>query len=185
MTKYLSTRPVGYVAFVLFILTIFMSNWALMNLGWNCSQNGPCVIPVWPGVWAPSGVLFAGVALVLRDVIQNLLGKRWTLFAIFVGAVRSGANSPASLVLGSTLAFLFSELADFAVYTPLRKKSLALAILASGLVGSFVDSVIFLQMAFGSLDYILGQVIGKFWMSVLGAAILLGGHRVLTPRTMA
>ena len=51
----------------------------------------------------------------------------------------------------------FSELADFAVYTPLRERHLTLATVLSGLVGSIVDSVIFLSLAFGSLDFIVGH----------------------------
>ena len=43
----------------------------------------------------------------------------------------------------------------------------------SGLVGSIVDSVIFLSLAFGSLDFIVGQVIGKFWMSLIAGAMII------------
>lgn len=77
-----------------------------------------------------------------------------------------------AVVLGSTAAFLFSELADFAVYTPMRRRFPSSAVVVSGLVGSVVDSMIFLSLAFGSLDYLFGQVLGKFWMSLLGGAVL-------------
>jgi len=80
--------------------------------------------------------------------------------------------APSEIVLGSTLAFFFSELADFLVYTPLREKHLTLAIILSGLVGSVLDSLIFLSLAFGSLDFVVGQVIGKFWMSLLGGIVI-------------
>ena len=85
----------------------------------------------------------------------------------------SGILSEPAIILGSTCAFLFSELADFAVYTPLRERHLTLAIVLSGLVGSIVDSVIFLSLAFGSLDFIVGQVIGKFWMSLIAGAMII------------
>lgn len=49
----------------------------------------------------------------------------------------------------------------------------AWAIMASGLVGSMVDSAIFLSLAFGSIEFIFGQVLGKFWMS-LAVALLIG-----------
>lgn len=71
------------------------------------------------------------------------------------------------------MAFFFSELADLVVYTPMRKKWPAWAIMASGLVGSMVDSAIFLSLAFGSIEFIFGQVLGKFWMS-LAVALLIG-----------
>ncbi len=39
-----------------------------------------------------------------------------------------------------------------------------LAVLASSAVGLVVDSVVFLYLAFGSLEFLLGQVLGKGWM---------------------
>ena len=162
----MSGRTVGLISLILFILTIPAGNWVVMNVGTVCP-------PVWPGIMSPSAVLFAGLALILRDAVQSLLGKRWTLVAIAAGAALSGVLSEPAIILGSTCAFLFSELADFAVYTPLRERHLTLAIVLSGLVGSIVDSVIFLSLAFGSLDFIVGQVIGKFWMSLIAGAMII------------
>jgi hypothetical protein len=34
-------------------------------------------------------------------------------------------------------------------------------------VGLVVDSMVFLWLAFGSLDFLAGQVVGKSWMVVL------------------
>ena len=64
-------------------------NWVVMNVGTVCTADGPCLIPVWPGIMAPSGVLMAGVALVLRDGLQAKLGVRWSLYAIIIGAALS------------------------------------------------------------------------------------------------
>ena len=64
----------------------------------------------------------------------------------------------------SAAAFLLSELADFAVYTPLQSRGLVLAVLASSLVGLVADSILFLWLAFGSLDFLAGQILGKLWM---------------------
>ena len=169
----MSGRTVGLISLILFILTIPAGNWVVMNVGTVCPPDSPCLIPVWPGIMSPSAVLFAGLALILRDAVQSLLGKRWTLVAIAAGAALSGVLSEPAIILGSTCAFLFSELADFAVYTPLRERHLTLAIVLSGLVGSIVDSVIFLSLAFGSLDFIVGQVIGKFWMSLIAGAMII------------
>lgn len=163
---------IGLITLVLFILTIPLGNWVVMNVGLVCDPNGPCLIPVWPGVWSPSAVMLAGLALVLRDAVQSLLGNLWTIAAILAGAVLSAVLADPAVVLGSACAFLFSELADFAVYTPMRKRLPSTAVIVSGLVGSVVDSMIFLTLAFGSLDYLFGQVLGKFWMSLLGGFIL-------------
>ena len=162
----------GLLTLILFILTIPLGNWVVTNVGLVCDPEGPCLIPVWPGVWSPSAVMLAGLALVLRDAVQNLLGNRWTIVSILAGAALSALLSEPAVVIGSTAAFLFSELADFAVYTPMRHRLPSTAVIVSGLVGSVVDSMIFLTLAFGSLDYLFGQVLGKFWMSLLGGAVL-------------
>ncbi len=169
--------PIGLASLILFILTIPAGNWAVVHVGVACSPDGPCLIPVWPGVMSPSAVLLAGLALVLRDAVQSLLGNRWTLFAIAAGAALSGFLSESSIVIGSAAAFLFSELADFAVYTPMRKRCPSIAVVLSGLAGSLVDSMIFLLLAFGSLEFLFGQVLGKFWMSLLGGALLFVWRR--------
>ena len=65
------------------------------------------------------------------------------------------------------MAFLFSELADFGVYTPLRKRFWLWAMIPSNLVGTVLDSVIFLALAFGSLEFLAGQVVGKTWVTLL------------------
>jgi uncharacterized PurR-regulated membrane protein YhhQ (DUF165 family) len=75
--------------------------------------------------------------------------------------------------VASIAAFLLSELADLAVYAPLQRKRLVLAVIASGVVGAAIDSAVFLWMAFGSLDFIVGQIVGKLWMTVIAAIILM------------
>ena len=162
----------GLISAVLFILTIPLGNWVVMNVGLVCLKDGPCLVPVLPGLMAPSAVLLAGLALVLRDAVHHCLGTRWAFYCILAGTALSGFLSDASLVIASCAAFLFSELADFAVYTPMRRRFPSSAVVVSGLVGSVVDSMIFLSLAFGSLDYLFGQVLGKFWMSLLGGAVL-------------
>jgi uncharacterized PurR-regulated membrane protein YhhQ (DUF165 family) len=155
--------PAGLAALALFLGCIPLANWLIGNVGTVCVPNGPCLIRVAPGLMAPSGVVVIGAALVLRDVVQRLLGATWALAAIFAGAALSLAIAPPALVVASATAFLLSELADFAVYTPLQRRRLLLAMLASSGVGLVVDSVVFLWLAFGSLDYLAGQVVGKAW----------------------
>ena len=168
----MSARNEGYAYLVAFILTIPAANWMIGNVGAVCPENSPCLIPVGFDVMAPSGVIMVGLALVLRDLVQRRLGKLWALGAIVVGALLSALIAPQALVLASGAAFLVSELADFAVYTPLQKKRLVLAVFMSGVVGLVVDSILFLQLAFGSLDYLSGQIIGKTWMIVLALPII-------------
>jgi uncharacterized PurR-regulated membrane protein YhhQ (DUF165 family) len=116
---------------------------------------------------APSGVLMAGIALVLRDLVQRRLGVAAASLAILAGAALSALLAPPALVIASAVAFLLSEFADLAVYTPLARRGLVLAVVTSGVAGLVVDSIVFLWLAFGSLDFLAGQIVGKAWMVLL------------------
>lgn len=167
----------GFLYLAGFIGSIPLANFLIDNVGFVCVPNGPCLIPVAPGIMAPSGVLMVGIALVLRDFVQRELGWAWALGAILVGTGLSAAIAPPSLVLASGVAFLLSELADFAVYTPLARRRLILAVVASGAVGVVVDSLLFLWLAFGSLEYLAGQIIGKAWAVALAVLVIHRLHR--------
>ena len=156
-------RSVGLLAFAGFLACIPLANFLILHVGTVCVPNGPCLIPVAPNLMAPSGVMLIGVALVLRDVMQRCLGKSASLLAIAIGTALSAFIAPPALLLASASAFLLSEMADFAVYTPLAQRRLVLAVIASSLVGLVVDSVVFLTLAFGSLEFLAGQVVGKTW----------------------
>jgi len=157
----------GTIFLVLFCLTIPAANWMIGNVGTVCVPKGPCLVPVAPGVMAPSGVLMVGAALVLRDLVQRRVGVEFGIGAIIAGAALSAGLAPPSLVLASATAFLLSEFADFAVYTPLARRRLVAAVVASSVAGLIVDSIVFLWLAFGSLDFLFGQVHGKLWMVLL------------------
>jgi len=86
------------------------------------------------------------------------------------------------LASSTTRPFLFSELADFAVYQPLRERRWLLAVAASNLVGLVIDSALLLQIAFGSLDFINGQIIGKTWTTIVAVPVLLALRRWVVPR---
>lgn len=163
---------IGYSALALFIATIPAANWLIGNAGTVCVPNGPCLIPVGLGFDAPSGVLMIGLALVLRDIVHRELGWRWAVCAILTGAALSAYVAPPALVVASATAFLLSELADLAVYAPLYRRRLVAAVMASSIVGAVIDSAVFLLIAFGSLKYLPGQVIGKAWMVLLALPII-------------
>lgn len=160
----------GIVSLVGYILTIFAANLAISTIG---------LVPVGMGLMAPAGVYFAGLAFTLRDAVQETMGRRWTVAAILIGAAISAGLS-AQLALASGIAFLISELADFAVYTPLRGRSWAAAVAASNIVGTVLDSALFLWLAFGSLSFLPGQVVGKLWMTALAIALIALYRRFCT-----
>ena len=160
-------RRIGLVAAAAYIATIFAANWAI-------DRYGP--VSVGFGLMAPAGVYFAGLAFTLRDITQNTLGPRAVLGAIVVGAGTSALVDP-SLAFASATAFLVSELADFAVYTPLRRRGWLKAVVASNVVGLCLDSVLFLWLAFDSLDFLRGQLVGKAWMTAAFVALLVPFRR--------
>jgi hypothetical protein len=155
-----------------------LANWLILHAGTVCVPSGPCLVPVAPGIMAPSGVLMVGVALVFRDVVQRCLGLRFGLLAIAAGTALSALVAPPALVVASGTAFALSELADFAVYTPLQRRRLLLAVIASSLVGLVVDSIVFLALAFGSLEFLPGQIIGKTWAVLIAIPMVRLVRRV-------
>jgi hypothetical protein len=48
------------------------------------------------------------------------------------------------------------------------------AVVASNIIGLIADSVFFLWFAFGTLNLLEGQVIGKAWMTLLAIPIVVG-----------
>jgi uncharacterized PurR-regulated membrane protein YhhQ (DUF165 family) len=168
-------RAEGVLFLAGFALCIPAANWLIGNAGTVCPPGGPCLIPVAPGLMAPSGVLMIGLALVLRDLVQRRLGLVTAAVAVLAGAALSAAFAPPALVVASAVAFLLSEGADLAVYTPLQRRGLTLAVAASSVVGLVVDSLVFLWLAFGSLEFLAGQVLGKAWMVLLALPVI---HRL-------
>lgn len=175
----------GWVAALLFVATVLAANWALQTFG---------VVTIFPGLQAPAGVFFVGVALILRDVVQETLGRLAVVACILAGAglsywVSDAVSIPgghASIAVASGAAFLLSELADFAVYTPLRERTLAGGIVASQVAGAVVDSALFLWLAFGSLALFWGQFVGKTLIVIPALALLpLWKRTLLSPSSRA
>ena len=152
----------GWLVAALYVGTVFAANWAIQRFG---------AVPVGFGLAAPAGVYFAGLAFTLRDLTHEALGRRAVLAAIAAGAACSALVSP-RFALASGTAFLLSELADYAVYAPLRRRHWLGAVALSNAVGLVLDSVLFLGLAFGSLAFLPGQVVGKAWMTALAVALL-------------
>lgn len=162
----------GVVAAVLFVATVWLANWLLSRYG---------VVSIGFGLYAPAGVFAVGIALTLRDIVHRTLGRVAVFVCIAAGCVlayfiEAGGTIPGGLApvaVASAAAFLFSETADLAVYTPLEHRSFLGAVAASNVVGAVVDSALFLWLAFGSLEFMQGQVVGKLYMTALALPLLL------------
>lgn len=153
-----------------FLACIPAANWLIGNVGTTCIPSGPCLIPVAPGLMAPSGVLLIGVALALRDAVQEAMGRRWVAGLIGASAALSLTFAPPALAVASAVAFLLSELLDFAVYDRMRQRALWAAVLLSGLAGAVADSALFSALAFGTVKWAPGLVLAKVYASALFAA---------------
>lgn len=165
-------NKIGIASLIAFGATVPAANLLIQNVGTTCVPDGPCLIPVGFGLMAPSGVLLIGLAFVLRDLVHRLLGPAWAVAAIIVGAALSYAVAPPALALASGLSFLLAEAVDFAVYAPLAKRRFLLAVAASSIAGIVVDSALFLWVAFGSLGYLDGQIVGKLWALVAALPVV-------------
>ena len=147
---------------VAYLGSILAATWAIETVG---------VVPVGFGLMAPAGVYFIGLTLVLRDLLQRQIGKPATFALILVGAALSAFISPA-IALASGAAFLVSESVDFAVFTATERFGLVRAVLASNAVALVVDSWLFLTLAFGSLEFLSGQIVGKTWATLAGVLVI-------------
>ncbi|GAC1575021.1 MAG: hypothetical protein NVS3B18_08670 [Candidatus Dormibacteria bacterium] len=162
----------GIIAALAYIGTVVAANWAVQHYG---------IVPVGFGYKGPAGVYFVSVALVLRDLVQYSLGRAWSVVALLVAAAVSFAVASPALATASACAFLFSELLDFALFTWIAPRW-SRAVLVGGIAGAVADSVIFLTIAFGSLAFLPGQILGKLYGVVIAAVAIaaLRSRRTVT-----
>ena len=76
----MTRRHLGIVTLCAYVATIWLANWAVTHYG---------VVSVGFGLVAPAGVYFAGLALTVRDITQDTLGKLAVIAAILAGAILS------------------------------------------------------------------------------------------------
>lgn len=129
-------RVIATAAFAFYAGMIVLSNFLLQHFG---------LIHVGFGLLAPAGTFCAALTFPARDVVQRFGGFAFGAVAVLVGAGISWWISP-TLAAASALAYLCSESTDLVVFTALRGRFI-LAVLASGLVASLVDSIVFLHLA--------------------------------------
>ena len=168
-------KTIGISFLIAFVITVVGANWALLTYG---------IVPIGFGLDAPASVYFVGFSFTFRDGMRERLGFRSALIAIAIGGilsyileVRQDGDLFARIALASATAFAVSELADSLVYERIREYSRHLGIVASNTVGLVVDSALFLTLAFGSIEFLTGQVVGKFYMTVLAIVLIVAWER--------
>ncbi|WP_327359523.1 VUT family protein [Streptomyces sp. NBC_01304] len=148
-------RWAGYAVLAAYVLALIAANWATSHYG---------LIPVGFGYTATAGTVAAGIALMLRNLIQDYLGRRAVVGAIVVGSCISAATTDQAVALASACAVLVSELADMCLYTPLRRRGWVRAVLPATLLGALLDTVVFLSIVgLPVWPQVPGQLVGKLW----------------------
>jgi uncharacterized PurR-regulated membrane protein YhhQ (DUF165 family) len=158
------------IAIGLYVACIALANWLTEHYG---------MINVGFGLTATAGTIAAGLALFARDLVQDTAGRIAVIAGIGAGAALTYLISP-SLAYASAVAFLIAELADMAVYTPLRAKGWARAVVASNTVGAVIDTFVFLHLAGFPITThgIAGQLVGKLlYATLLPVALVIACRR--------
>lgn len=160
------------VAIFAYVGSVVLANWLTAHYG---------LVPVGFGLVATAGTYAAGLAFVARDAVQDTAGRLAAVGALAVGAAVSWFVSTPALAVASAVAFGLSELVDMAVYTPLRRRGYVRAAVASNLVGSVVDTVLFLWLAGFGLSWVVvsGQLVGKAWITAVVVAVVVIARALL------
>lgn len=169
----MKNRTLTAAAFLAYLACIPAANWLVTHIQ---------PVTVAPGIKAPAGVLLAGAAFTLRDLVQRSSGKTLALIAVAAGCVLSLTLAPGALALASGCAFLASETLDMAAFTPLERRSYLGAVAVSNTLGAVVDSVVFLGLAFGSMQYLPGQIVGKMEMTAVAVALIAAAGKTQARR---
>lgn len=164
-----------YFSVLAYLGAIVLANWLVATYGF---------VPVGFGLAATAGTYAAGLAFVARDAVQDSAGRGWAVAALAGGALLSWFLSTPQLAVASAVAFGLSELADMAVYTPLRRRGYVRAAMASNLVGTVVDTYLFLWLAgFGVAAVVVsGQLVGKAYATLAVVLVVVAVRAVLRQR---
>jgi queuosine precursor transporter len=163
----------------------------------------------WTDLTAPGGTYLIGIALSLIELAHRTAPSRRQGFINAQMMVACGFGASALLaaylaildamppddalfdrlsgtwriVLGSLVAFLISETIDNSFGAWLRDRVHdAVRVVATNAVSVPLDSVVFLLVAFGSLEFIEGQIVVKYAVSLIfGVPLVLLLRRYMRP----
>lgn len=136
------------------------------------------------GFIIPAGTFLIGFTFIMRDLVQNQIGRKKTYTVIVIALLLSAISSyllgdTLWIVFASAVSFVVSETTDTEIYSRLQLPFHS-RVLYSGLVGGLLDSAIFVVIGISPLGTgfipweavpaaIAGQVIVKSIMQFLGA----------------
>ena len=147
-----------YLNTFVYIALVVLVNWAFTVVPLVKLPGGT----MWPPV-----ALLVGFVFVARDFAQREIGH-YVLVAMAIGLGLSYFMAGPEVAIASAAAFLISELADWAVYS-FTRRPLSERILYSSIIGTPIDSVVFLGMV-GFLS--LAGAVAMTTSKLLGALIV-------------
>lgn len=166
----MTPRTLAALSTAAFLGCIILANYATTRYG---------LVNVGFGLSATAGTYLAGLTFVLRDVVQDALGRRGSATLIVLGAGLSFAIADPFIAFASGVAFLASESADMLIWTPLRDRGYLRAAIASNTVGTLVDTFLFLWVAgFPVASAWQGQAVGKMTVTLIFAGLIVIARRV-------
>jgi uncharacterized PurR-regulated membrane protein YhhQ (DUF165 family) len=162
-----------YFYIALYLISIFVANTALVIFG-----NNPIFLTFTPSMI--SAFFLIPINLTVRDSLHDKWGQKNLVRNMFLlilsGSVLSTLFNLNALpiAVASFFAFLAAGLTDTLVYSRLFEKSQLVRMNGSNLASSFVDTFVFLNIAFGFTPFniILLEWLIKFSGGVLWSLIL-------------
>jgi len=117
-------------------------------------------------------------AFLINDLTNRRFGAaqaRRVVYAGFAAAVVvSWVLATPRLALASASAFLFAQLLDIAVFSPLRRRQWWQAPLAAAIAGSMLDTILFFSLAFAPFFSFIDMVTGQEDISILSWTTIFG-----------
>lgn len=162
-------RSIGWVLAGVYIGSVVLANVLTTRYG---------LVPVFPGLVATAGTFAVGGAIMMRDFLQDAIGRIGVLAAIALGAGLSFLLAAPRIALASGVTFLLAESLEFAVYTPMRRRyrwgggEWAGTVAGANLAGALADTVLFLVLAGFALTgpVVAGQLVGKAYITALAVS---------------
>lgn len=163
---------------IIYLLTIIGAN--IVTARYGTFQLGVFLIPF--------GSFFIGLTLVMRDMVQNVYGRKKTYGFIALALILSAVSSrvlgdPLWIVMASTVTFLVSETIDTEIYTRFKIPFIR-RVMYSGVASGFLDSALFViigispfGMGFIEWTDVPYAILGQWMIKVLMQLVVAGSIR--------
>jgi uncharacterized PurR-regulated membrane protein YhhQ (DUF165 family) len=164
-------RIAGAALLAVYTASVVLANWLTTRYG---------LVRAGFGLYCTAGTFAVGGVIMTRDLLQDALGRIAVLAAIAAGAALSYAVSSHQIAIASGITFLLAESLEFAVYTPLRRRTnwgtgrWSGVVALANVTGALADTLLFLWLAGFPLTgpVVAGQMLGKAYVT---AAVIAAG----------